>query len=480
MKNRFLALFFSVIGMVFGYSCNKDQKSDFLQFDLNGKCTISFSNLNESPLHINFEKWSTIPTEFIEIDTILEAGINFSIELKNHSMDYINVNLNKRNFDIFLIPGSNDSLIFIGNDSLLFTGSLSPINNFLFQNSKNKLGLNSLNHARAMAVHSEKNFDRLISITDSLFQLQLENLNANSTLLPEWYVSMETERLAYLNVGSTLNSISYRRNMLKIEDSIPKGFIENLVASVTLGNENFIGESNYMLFLNDYFNHIGLKNGRNKKENIDQPFIISFAEELDEKLTGNVKDAFLAFRTTMLIKHVRTEYDPGVLDYFSDEFWSDFIEDYYLKSVTLNPGTKSPYFFLQDRIGRDVESRDYLGNILIINFWADWCKPCIEEFPYENALVEKYKEKPVKILNVCLDSNPEKWKEYIDKYNLKMENLFADTVWSKKLKNDFDVLGIPHSVLIDWNGNIVENRVESASRGVDKKIDTLLLKMEEF
>jgi hypothetical protein len=57
-----------------------------------------------------------------------------------------------------------------------------------------------------------------------------------------------------------------------------------------------------------------------------------------------------------------------------------------------------------------------------------------------------------------------------------MDNLFAEENWTKKLKNDYGILGIPHSVLIDWNGNIVENKTKTASRGIDELIDELLEK----
>jgi thiol-disulfide isomerase/thioredoxin len=165
------------------------------------------------------------------------------------------------------------------------------------------------------------------------------------------------------------------------------------------------------------------------------------AQEIDKLLTGKVKDAFLAEFTSMWIKNVRSEYDSMVLNYFTDEELRDLIREYYESSVTLKPGTPMPYFFLENQMGEDVESRDYLGNILLINFWADWCKPCIEEFPHENALVEKYQGKPVKILNICIESNRERWKEYILRYGLKMDNLFAGENWTRKLKNDYGIQG---------------------------------------
>ena len=62
---------------------------------------------------------------------------------------------------------------------------------------------------------------------------------------------------------------------------------------------------------------------------------------------------------------------------------------------------------------------------MLIIFWATWCKPCIKEFPYENKLVEKYKDQPVEIFNICIDSEEEKWKSYLDKYDLKKPLIYS-------------------------------------------------------
>jgi thiol-disulfide isomerase/thioredoxin len=417
--------------------------------------------------------------DFEDVDTLLNPGSSFKVTLKNQNLDYIYLNLNQAEHDIFMVPGSDETLTIFEKDSIGFSGSLSAINQFLFQNSNKDLGFNKLNHAHAIATHAEKDFKRFVEISDSLHLEQAKNLESYKSHLPKWYVKIEKERLAYMNVSYKMNSISYRSNMLKIEDIIPEGYLEELAHSVQLENEKFIGESNYMRFLNEYSNFQS-----RKKSNLDtsinrkQPLIVQMAEETEQLYSGNIKDAFLAFRTSMLIKNVRWQYDSLVLEYFEGEEFRDFIRDYYVSSVTLKPGKPMPYFYLENPFGEFKTSKDYRGKILLINFWADWCKPCIEEFPHENALVQKYKGKPVKILNICIESKPERWMDYIQKYGLKMDNLFAEENWTRKLKNDFEILGIPHSVLIDKDGNIVENKTKTASKGIDELIDFLLEKMK--
>jgi hypothetical protein len=53
-----------------------------------------------------------------------------------------------------------------------------------------------------------------------------------------------------------------------------------------------------------------------------------------------------------------------------------------------------------------------------------------------------------------------------------------ERIGPKKLKSSYDISVIPHSVLIDWNGKIVENRTKTASKGIDKLIDELLGEMK--
>lgn len=474
-----LLVFIVSLMAIFPY-CSQKQDGPEIKFDLLGESKLTFKNLSNSPVQIKFEKWSSIPVDFVDINAVVDQGESYSVILKNHSMDYIYLDLNKVDLNVFMLPGSDETITIYENDSIDFSGSLESINQFLYQNSKKDLGFNKLNHVSAMATHGEKDFMRFIQISDSTHQIQLNNLKSNKSYLPDWYVKLEEERLAYRNVGNKMNSISYRESMLKIEDDIPEGFMEELVQSVQLENEKFIGESNYMLFLHEYVNFHSRKISVLKIDSSDakQSLMILKAQEIDKLFTGKVKDAYLAEFTSMWIKSVRSEYDSMVLNYFTDEELRDLIREYYESSITLKPGTPMPYFFLENQMGEDVESRDYLGNILLINFWADWCKPCIEEFPYENALVEKYQGKPVKILNICIESNRERWKEYILRYGLKMDNLFAGENWTKKLKSSYDISVIPHSVLIDWNGKIVENRTKTASKGIDKLIDELLGEMK--
>jgi thiol-disulfide isomerase/thioredoxin len=199
-------------------------------------------------------------------------------------------------------------------------------------------------------------------------------------------------------------------------------------------------------------------------------------EATNSNLHGVVKDSYLAHLLYSIIKHKKNIFKPEWIELINnDELVAALNDSFSAKSIL--KGQHAPYFYLSDSSSAYHEIETYKGNIILINFWATWCKPCFELFPLENELVERFKDDDVVIINICLDSNREKWREVIKKYNLKMTNLLAEGNWNDKLKEDYEIDALPHSVLIDWSGNIHLNKSSDASSGVNVLIEELLLEM---
>jgi len=67
-----------------------------------------------------------------------------------------------------------------------------------------------------------------------------------------------------------------------------------------------------------------------------------------------------------------------------------------------NPGFD---FNLPDLNGKIHSMRDFKGQILVVNFWATWCPPCLEEVPKLNDLHDRYKNKGVRVIGIALDKD---------------------------------------------------------------------------
>ncbi|MBS9523904.1 TlpA family protein disulfide reductase [Litoribacter alkaliphilus] len=447
-------------------------------FDLDGKSFLTIVNESSTPLKVSFEKWSTIPSlEFEKVDTVIARSSSIDLNMDNKATDYIYLSLNGKKYDFFLVPHAVDTILYSGDD-LEFSGDFAAVNRFLLQKSNDGLGFWDETRKRAEANHLSEGFHGVIETNDSITAVLKDYLYSYKGNLPKWFVSRETNRLDYKNEGSKLNSFAYRRTMLKKSDTIPAGYHEKILSTISLENEEFIGEQEYMRFLHEYLNFLDHDNPEGKFVKGEIPLSIYRAKKVEANLSGKVKDAFLANQITQIIKVARDEYDVSVLKNFQDEDFKSYVENYYAKGNILPPGSDMPYFFLSDLEGKEVEPTDFRGNVLLINFWADWCGPCIVEFPYENKLVEKYQDSPVKIINIAIESKDEKWRLLIEKHGLTTINLFANEVWTNKIKKDYKIAGVPHSVVVDYQGRIVQNNSPTARMGVEKIIDQLLEKME--
>lgn len=114
-------------------------------------------------------------------------------------------------------------------------------------------------------------------------------------------------------------------------------------------------------------------------------------------------------------------------------------------------GKKAPNFTLTNLQGETVQLSDYRGSGVLLNFWASWCDPCVNEMPLLN---ETYQRLPgVEILAVNMGEAKEKASQFADRYHLKFPILLDQ---QSDVKKRYKIGGLPATFLIDDKGHIVE------------------------
>ena len=106
---------------------------------------------------------------------------------------------------------------------------------------------------------------------------------------------------------------------------------------------------------------------------------------------------------------------------------------------------------------------------VVINFWATWCKPCVEELPYFESLNQKYKNKGVKLILVSLDSKKDHAKlvDFVEKRGLKTEIIhLADNKYNSWIDK----------VSKDWSGSIPATLVRKGNESnfYEQQFDTFV------
>ena len=93
--------------------------------------------------------------------------------------------------------------------------------------------------------------------------------------------------------------------------------------------------------------------------------------------------------------------------------------------------------------------QQYKGQVLYVDFWASWCGPCAQSFPFLNEMHQQLKDQGLQIVGINLDENTEDAKAFLAKIPASF-TVVADV--SKQCATDFDVKAMPSSYLIDRKG----------------------------
>lgn len=104
---------------------------------------------------------------------------------------------------------------------------------------------------------------------------------------------------------------------------------------------------------------------------------------------------------------------------------------------------------LRDLNGKQFDNDLLKGNILVLDFWATWCAPCIAEIPRLNRMQEEYAERGVKVVGVTLASGPaSEVKPFVSRHNMKYTVLIGDDDQTY----DLNIMGYPTTYLVtrDW------------------------------
>jgi len=127
----------------------------------------------------------------------------------------------------------------------------------------------------------------------------------------------------------------------------------------------------------------------------------------------------------------------------------------------LGAGKAAPDFeeLMLDRKTK-MKLSDLKGKVVLLDFWASWCGPCRKENPNVVDVYNRYKDKGFTVMSVSLDDNLDRWKQAIDQDGLTWPNHVSDLKkWSSAAAQKYAVKGIPFTVLIDQEGNIIETNL---------------------
>jgi cytochrome c biogenesis protein CcmG, thiol:disulfide interchange protein DsbE len=135
-------------------------------------------------------------------------------------------------------------------------------------------------------------------------------------------------------------------------------------------------------------------------------------------------------------------------------------------------GAPAPDFTLQDS-DHKVSLSDYRGKVVLLNFWATWCPPCIIEMPSLIALQQKMKDKDVVILGVSIDEDEAAYHKFLKNYGVNFVTVLDK---DRKTPTLYGTFGWPETYIIDRQG-VVRRKFIGAAEWTSPEIVEFIGKM---
>lgn len=137
-------------------------------------------------------------------------------------------------------------------------------------------------------------------------------------------------------------------------------------------------------------------------------------------------------------------------------------------------GKKFTDFTMLDPKGKEVKLSDYVGagKVVLVDFWASWCPPCRADMPHLVELYKQYKNKNFEIVGVSLDRAADAWEKGIKDLNITWPQMSDLKYWQSEAAALYGVNSIPHTVLIDKDGVIIDKNLRGED--LEKKLEEVL------
>ncbi len=177
---------------------------------------------------------------------------------------------------------------------------------------------------------------------------------------------------------------------------------------------------------------------------------------------------------TDLIKQLKKDFPDSAQGKNADNILESVAKQSEAKKIqkTLAVGNKFPDFDEKDVDGKPLSIANYKGKVVLLDFWATWCGPCVGELPNVLETYKKHHGDGFEILGVSLDQEESSLREFTKKREMTWQQYFDGKGWGNKLAGKYGVNSIPATYLLDGEGKIIAKnlRGEALEAAVKKAL----------
>jgi cytochrome c biogenesis protein CcmG/thiol:disulfide interchange protein DsbE len=144
-----------------------------------------------------------------------------------------------------------------------------------------------------------------------------------------------------------------------------------------------------------------------------------------------------------------------------------------IRDTTVHEGDRAPEFSVRTDQGAQITPAEFGGKVLVLNFWATWCQPCVTETPSLSAFQRKFKDKGVVVVGISIDKSEQKYKRFIQRFQVAFQTS-RDS--SASISSEYGTFQYPETYIVK-NGRIMRKFIADQnwmSDDIAQYIQTLL------
>jgi peroxiredoxin len=226
----------------------------------------------------------------------------------------------------------------------------------------------------------------------------------------------------------------------------------------------------------------------NNYEAYDQMFLRSggsaYVDSIREYHPSRELRAFILFnaaieaQSSMNTEEVRRNY-VRLKEEFGDIWWSKIADQWLMVDMKVRRGTQVPDFTFKDMDDSTIlySKSSLKGKVYLLDFWATWCIPCLNEILYLQRAFEKYHSRGLQIISISSDMK----KSDLSLFRLHKAKMPWKHVWIsgdelKMIHDQFEVTGIPKPILVNLDGEIVGLGSDVREENLERVLEKVLSK----
>jgi len=178
-----------------------------------------------------------------------------------------------------------------------------------------------------------------------------------------------------------------------------------------------------------------------------------------------------------LVKQLKRDFPDTKSGQNSDQILDSIQKQEGAKKIqrALVEGATFPGFDEKDVSGKPLAVANYKGKVVLVDFWATWCGPCVAELPNVQKTYEKHHGQGFEIIGVSLDQDETRLKNFTEQKKMTWQQFFDGKGWTNKLAVKYGINSIPATFLLDGDGKIIgrnlrgEELEEAVAKALPKK-----------